>query len=65
MRYGLSGDNAVVDTLAAGWKPPGGGFDFVPVFRVGVLPDGGVAFTDSSDLRDQRSRHRTAGRLAS
>ena len=48
MRYGLSGENAVVDTVAAGWKPPGGGFDFVPVFRVGVLPDGGVAFTDSS-----------------
>ena len=48
MRYGLHGENAVVDTVAAGWKPPGGGFDFVPVFRVGVLPDGGVAFTDSS-----------------
>ena len=48
MRYGLSGENAGVDTVAAGWKPPGSGFDFVPVFRVGVLPDGGVAFTDSS-----------------
>lgn len=48
MRYGLSGDNAAVDTVAAGWKPPGVRFDFAPVFGVGVLPDGGVAFTDSS-----------------
>lgn len=48
MRYGLSGENAVVDTVAAGWKPPGSWFDFVPVLRVGVLPDGGVAFADSS-----------------
>ena len=50
MRYRLSGEQAGVDTVTAGWKPPGpGGMDFVPVFRVGVLPDGGVAFTDSSD----------------
>ena len=48
MRYGLSGDNAVVDTVATGWKPPGGGFDFVPMFSVGALPDGGVAFIDST-----------------
>ena len=48
MRYGLSGENAVVDTVATGWKPPGAGFDFVPVFRVGALPDGGAAFTDST-----------------
>ena len=48
MRYGLSGEKAVVDTVAAGWKPPAVWLDFVPVLRVGVLPDGGVAFTDSS-----------------
>ena len=48
MRYGLTGENAVVDTVAARWKPPGAGFDFVPVFRVGALPDGGVAFNDST-----------------
>lgn len=47
MRYGLDGEEAVVDTVAAGWKPPGDPMDFAPVFRVGVLPDGGVAFTDS------------------
>ena len=50
MRYRLSGEQAGVDTVAAGWKPPGpGGMDFVPVFKVGALPGGGVAFTDSSD----------------
>ena len=48
MRYGLSGEKAVVDTVAAGWKPPAVWLDFVPELRVGVLPDGGVAFTDSS-----------------
>ena len=48
MRYGLGGDEALVDTVAAGWKPPGVRMDFAPVFKVGVLPDGGVAFTDSS-----------------
>ena len=49
MRYGLSGENAVVDSVASGWKPPGIGLDFVPTLRAGVLPGGGVAFTDSSN----------------
>ena len=48
MRYGLTGENPVVDTVATGWKPPAVSLDFVPELRVGVLPDGGVAFTDSS-----------------
>ena len=49
MRYGLAGEEAVADTVAAGWKPPGGHMvTFAPVFSVGVLPGGGVAFTDSS-----------------
>ena len=48
MRYGLGGEEAEIDTVAAGWKPPGDGMAFAPVFRVGVLPDGGVVFTDSS-----------------
>ena len=49
MRYGLGGEEAVADTVAAAWKPPGGYMvTFAPVFSVGVLPDGGVAFTDSS-----------------
>ena len=48
MRYTLGGEEVAVDTVAAGWKPPGDREAFAPVFRVGVLPDGGVAFTDSS-----------------
>ena len=49
MRYGLGGEEAVANTVAAGWKPPGGNLvTFAPVFSVGVLPGGGVAFTDSS-----------------
>ena len=47
MHYALGGEEAEVDTVAAGWKPPEDRM-FAPVFRVGVLPDGGVAFTDSS-----------------
>lgn len=51
MRYVLSGERVEVDTVAAGWKPPGDLVAFVPEFRVGVLPDGGVAFSDSSTYR--------------
>lgn len=51
MRYGLSGERVEADTLAAGWQPPGDLLAFAPEFRVGVLPDGGVAFTDSSTYR--------------
>lgn len=49
MRYNLRGDNVEADTVAAGWRPPGESMTLVPAFKVGVLPDGGVAFTDSSD----------------
>lgn len=49
MRYNLSGDRVEVDTVAAGWRPPGERMAFAPAFKVGVLADGGVAFTDSSD----------------
>lgn len=48
MRYGLSREQAEVDTVAAGWQPGTAGMAFAPVFKVGVLPNGGVAFTDSS-----------------
>ncbi len=49
MRYGLEGEDIVADTVTAGWKPPGGYMvTFAPVFSVGVLPGGGLAFTDSS-----------------
>ena len=51
MRYGLSGERVEVDTMAAGWKPAGDLVAFAPEFMVGVLPDGGVAFTDSSTYR--------------
>lgn len=48
MRYGLSGDEVLHDTVAMAWKPPGDPEAFAPVLRAGVLPGGGVAFTDSS-----------------
>ena len=51
MRYGLSNDQAEVDTVAAGWQPETAGMAFAPVFKVGVLPDGAMAFTDSSTYR--------------
>ena len=48
MRYLLSGDEVLHDTVAMGWKPPGDPEAFAPVLRAGVLPGGSVAFTDSS-----------------
>ena len=47
-RYMLGGEEVVVDTVATAWKPPGDPEGFAPLLRAGVLPDGGVAFTDSS-----------------
>lgn len=51
MRYGLSSDQAEVDTVATGWQPETAGMAFAPVFKVGVLPDGAMALTDSSTYR--------------
>ena len=51
MRYALSSDQAEVDTVAAGWQAETAGMAFAPVFKVGVLPDGSMAFTDSSTYR--------------
>ena len=51
MRYELGGQEAEIDTVAAGWKPPQDPMGFAPVFSVGVLPGGGMAFTDSSTYR--------------
>lgn len=48
MRYLLSGGEVVRDTVAMGWNPPGDPEAFAPVLGAGVLPGGGVAFTDSS-----------------
>ena len=47
-RYVLSGEEVVPDTLAEAWKVPGNPTGFAPRLAVGVLPGGGVAFTDSS-----------------
>ena len=47
-RYVLSGEEVGPDTLAEAWKAPGDPTGFAPRLAVGVLPGGGVAFTDSS-----------------
>ncbi|MXW18695.1 MAG: hypothetical protein F4139_16190 [Gemmatimonadetes bacterium] len=47
MRYTVGGDGVAVDTAARGWKPPED-HEFSPGLSAGVLPDGGVAFVDSS-----------------
>ncbi len=47
-RYVLNGEEVVPDTLAEAWKAPGNPTGFAPRLAVGVLPGGGVAFTDSS-----------------
>ena len=47
-RYVLSGEDPVPDTVAEAWKAPGDPSGFAPRLAVGVLPGGGVAFTDSS-----------------
>ena len=47
-RYVLSGEEVGPDTVAKAWKAPGDPTGFAPPLAVGVLPAGGVAFTDSS-----------------
>lgn len=47
MRYAVRGEDVEVDTAASGWKPPED-HQFAPRLSAGVLPDGGVAFVDSS-----------------
>ncbi|MDE2804321.1 MAG: hypothetical protein OXN18_04140 [Gemmatimonadota bacterium] len=47
MRYGMTGDEVSVDTVAAVWAPRED-LEFAPQLSVGVLPDGSVAFVDSS-----------------
>lgn len=48
LAYTLDGAEVSVDTVAAGWKPPGDPDAFAPPLSAGVLPDGAVAFIDSS-----------------
>lgn len=47
-RFGLDGFLATVDTVVAAWNPPGDPAGFAPQLVSGVLPDGGIAFSDSS-----------------
>lgn len=47
-RFGLDGFLAAVDTVVEAWNPPGEPAGFVPQLISGALPDGNIAFTDSS-----------------
>lgn len=47
-RFRLEGYRAVADTVVEAWGPPGEPAAFVPQVVGGALPDGGVAYTDSS-----------------
>ena len=47
-RFGIDGDEVTRDTIARGWKPPGDARGFRPGMVAGALPDGGVAYADSS-----------------
>lgn len=48
LSYDLSGDEVRIDSVAAGWRPPGDPEGFRPPLRAGVLPSGTVVYTDSS-----------------
>jgi len=48
LSYDLGGNEAAVDTAATAWNPPSDGQAFRPELMAGVLPDGGVAYSDSS-----------------
>ena len=47
-RFGLDGFLATVDTVVAAWSPPGEPAGFAPQLVIGALPDGGIAYSDSS-----------------
>lgn len=47
-RFGLDGFLATVDTVVAAWSPPGDPDGFAPQLVSGILPDGGIAYSDSS-----------------
>ena len=47
-RFALDGFLSTVDTVAAAWNPPGEPAGFAPQLVSGALPDGGIAFSDSS-----------------
>lgn len=47
-RFRFDGFEAVTDTLVEAWNPPGDPTGFVPQLVSGALPDGGIAYSDSS-----------------
>ena len=47
-RFGLDGFLATVDTVVDAWNPPGEPAGFAPQLVSGALPDGGIAYSDSS-----------------
>ena len=48
LSYDVSGEEVRIDSVAAGWLPPGDPEGFSPPLRAGVLPSGAVVYTDSS-----------------
>ena len=48
VRMDLAGDEAVLDTVAHAWLPPGEATGLLPRLIAGALPRGGVAYSDSS-----------------
>lgn len=48
LRFGLSGEDVVEDTVARAWESLSDASGFAPPLAVGALPDGGVAYVDSS-----------------
>ena len=48
VRLDLTGDAATPDTVVYAWNPPGEATGFIPPLVAGALPDGGVAYSDSS-----------------
>ena len=48
LSYDVGGDEVRIDSVAAGWRPPGDPEGFRPLLRACVLPSGTVVYTDSS-----------------
>ena len=48
VRLDLTGDEATPDTVVYAWNPPGDATGFIPPLVAGTLPDGSVAYTDST-----------------
>lgn len=48
VRLVLTGEEVVQDTVVSAWRPSGEASVFVPSLMAGALPNGGVAYTDSS-----------------